>query len=78
MKLNEVVEQAEREHDRTTPDDRQQLTGGPDRADRRRHRDREDESREDADASEGRCRARVPAIGPRIGPEGLERARPAQ
>ena len=78
MQVDDVVEQAEREHDPAGADHRQHLARNPDRADRGRDDDGDCEAGVDPDSSEGRGRARVPAVGARVGPERLERARPAQ
>ncbi len=78
MQVDDVVEQAEREDDRAGADDRQHLARDPDRADRGRDDDGDREAGVDPDPSERRRRARVPAVGARVGPERLECARPAQ
>ena len=78
MKVDDVVEQPEREHDPSGADHRQHLARNPDRADRRCDDDGDGEAGVDPDPSESRGRARVPAVGARVGPERLERARPAE
>ena len=66
MKVDDVVEQAEREHDRAARGHGEDLSRNPDRPDRRREQDRSDEAGEDADAAERRRRARVPPVGARV------------
>ena len=78
MQMDDVVEEAEREDDRAGAHHREHLLRDPDGPDAGGGEHGECEAREDADAAEGRRRARMPAVRPRIGAEGLQCPWPAQ
>ena len=78
VKLDDVVEQAEGEYDRARSDHGEQLIGDTHRTDGSGGSDGCDEAGEDPDPAERRRRARVPAVGPRIGSEEGESSRPVK
>ena len=65
----DVVDEAGDEEDRAAAEDPEQLAARLGRADGDRRGDARDEPEEDADAAEGRRRARVPALPGRVGDE---------